>query len=85
VAPAVAEVVLVEEPFADAQTEIGKVDFMRIVPEPETARVGDAVFTAVDDEAGSPTCTPPSSSPSAGATSTSKGPAGGGDPGIPPS
>jgi hypothetical protein len=51
VAPAVAEVVLVEEPFADAQTEIGKVDLMWIVPEPETARVGDAVFTAVDDEA----------------------------------
>src|SRR5712692_6907635 len=51
VAPAVEDVVLVEEPFADAQAEIGKLDLIRVVPEPETARVGNAVLTAVDDEA----------------------------------
>jgi len=36
VAPAVEDVVLVEEPFADAQAEIGKLDLIRVVPEPET-------------------------------------------------
>jgi len=33
---AVEDVVLVEEPFADAQAEIGKLDLIRVVPEPET-------------------------------------------------
>ncbi len=51
VAPAVEEVVLVEESFADAQAEVGKLHFMRVVAEPETARVGNAVFPTVDDEA----------------------------------
>jgi hypothetical protein len=51
VAPAVEEVVLVEEPLADPQAEIGKVDLICVVTEPETARVGDATLPAVDDEA----------------------------------
>jgi hypothetical protein len=51
VAPAVDEVVLVEEPLSDAQAEVGKLDLMRVVAEPQTARVGHAVFPAVDDEA----------------------------------
>jgi hypothetical protein len=51
VAPAVDEVVLVEEPLSDAQTEIGKLHLIRVVAEPQTARVGHAVLPAVDDEA----------------------------------
>jgi hypothetical protein len=51
VVPAIEEVVLVQESFADAQAEVGKLDLIGVVTEPETARVGDAVLAPVDDEA----------------------------------
>ena len=51
VAPAVDEVVVVDEPFPDAQAEAGQRDPPGVVAETDTAGVGDAVLAAVDDEA----------------------------------
>ena len=51
VAPAVAQVVLVEESFADPQAEIAKLDLMRVVAEGDATGVGNAILPPVDDEA----------------------------------
>jgi hypothetical protein len=51
VLPAICEVVLVDEPLADAQTKIGQAYVSGIVTEADPAVMTDAVFTAVNDEA----------------------------------
>ena len=51
VAPAVGQVVLVQEALANPETEGGEADRSRVVGEAEAASVADAVFAPVDKEA----------------------------------
>jgi len=51
VAPAVGEVVLVEEALAGSKAEIGEANLMGVVAEAEAASVADAVFASVGHEA----------------------------------